>query len=63
MRGLGYAYQDSILGAVHCACQELGYDALCLTGGMLAVPDSLSSVYSLLGPNTSFSLWSLAGSL
>lgn len=50
MRGLGYAYQDSILAALHASCQELGYDALCLTGGLLSVPDPLSSVYSLIGP-------------
>ncbi len=50
MRGLGYAYQDSILGGFHQSCQQLGYDALCLTGGLLSAPDPLSAVYSLVGP-------------
>ena len=49
MRGLGYAYQDSILAGVHEVCQKLEYDALCLIGGVLSEPDPRSSVYSIVG--------------
>lgn len=48
MRGLGYSYQDFILSGLHESCQKLGFDALCLIGGVLSKPDPRSTVYSVI---------------
>ncbi|HET9955148.1 MAG TPA: substrate-binding domain-containing protein [Polyangiaceae bacterium] len=49
MRNLGYSYQDSLLQGVHESCQELGYDTICLIGGVLCASDPRNSAYSVIG--------------
>lgn len=65
MRGVGYAYQDQVLGGAHEECMRQGVDLICFAGGDLGLgsADPANAIYDLVTSNTLDALLLASGTL